>query len=114
MESPNGGEDWRADQVLGEALRRIIERFRPLRVYLFGSRAWGRVRRDSDYDLLVVVDDSADERRLAGEMTMALWGLPAAFDILVRTRSWWEEWSDTPCSLEEQIAEEGVVLYDAA
>jgi predicted nucleotidyltransferase len=108
------GIDWRADPVLAEARRRIVEGFRPSRIYLFGSRAWGTVRAESDYDLLVVVHQGEDERRLAGRMSMALWGLDAAFDIIVRTRSWWDTWSDTPCSLEERIATEGVVLHDAA
>ncbi|MBN1773706.1 MAG: nucleotidyltransferase domain-containing protein [Deltaproteobacteria bacterium] len=95
-------------------MRRIIERFHPRRIYLFGSRAWGTATSGSDYDLLVVVDQDRDERRLAGRMGMALWGLPAAFDIVVRTWDWWQAWSDTPCSLEERISSEGVVLHDAA
>lgn len=102
------------DPVLAEAKRRIVERFKPTRIYLFGSRAWGKPHADSDYDLLVLVDRVADERRLAGEMSMALWGLSGAFDIIVRTCEWWDEWCDTPCSLEEQIATEGVILHDAA
>ena len=93
---------------------RIVEGFHPTRIYLFGSRAWGTPGRDSDYDLLVVVDDDQDERRVAGRMALALWGVRAAFDIVVRTRSWWAEWSDTPCSLEERISTEGVVVHDAA
>jgi predicted nucleotidyltransferase len=105
---------WRDDAVLAEACRRIAAAVRPARIYLFGSRAWGRPGPDSDYDLLVVVSDAgADERRLQGHIATALWGLPAAFDVLVRTRAWWDEWSDTPCSLEERIANEGIVLQDA-
>ena len=33
----------------------------PDSIYLFGSRAWGEPREDSDYDLLVIVPES-DER----------------------------------------------------
>ena len=106
-------QDWRRDPVLAEAVRRIVGDFHPGRIYLFGSRAWGEPGRDADYDLLVVVDDGVDERRAQGRIATSLWGLTAAFDVIVRTRSWWETWSDTPCSLEEQIATEGVVLHDA-
>lgn len=36
---------------------RIVERLRPRKVVLFGSQASGRATRDSDIDLLVVLDD---------------------------------------------------------
>jgi predicted nucleotidyltransferase len=101
------------DPILAEARRRLVNDFQPLRIILFGSRAWGRPRRESDYDLMVIVRDPDDERALAGRMRVALWGLPAAFDIVVRDRSWWEEWADTPCSLEDRIAHEGVLIHDA-
>jgi predicted nucleotidyltransferase len=49
------------------ALRVIVDRLveglnslnKPFRIYLFGSRAEGRARPDSDFDLLVAFDDRA-------------------------------------------------------
>ena len=76
------------DPILAAAVQRIVDRFRPLRIYLFGSRAWRQPRRDSDDDLLVIVEDGQDELHLAAEMQLALRGLPAPCDIVVRTRSW--------------------------
>jgi hypothetical protein len=37
----------------------VVEYFKPQRVILFGSRARGEATRDSDIDLLVVVDDDS-------------------------------------------------------
>ena len=49
---------------LAEIVRRLIEAYRPLRLYLFGSHARGEAGADSDYDLLLVVpDDASPERR---------------------------------------------------
>ena len=45
------------DPALAEIVRRLIETYRPLRVYLFGSRARSSATADSDYDLMVVVPD---------------------------------------------------------
>lgn len=38
----------------------IAHRFRPLKIYLFGSFATGRATRESDVDLLVVMPDGTD------------------------------------------------------
>ena len=38
----------------------LVEAFHPERIYLFGSFARGDTTPDSDYDLLLVVPDSAD------------------------------------------------------
>jgi uncharacterized protein len=42
----------------------VVEYFRPQRVILFGSRARGEATRDSDIDLLVVVDDDTPLEKL--------------------------------------------------
>jgi predicted nucleotidyltransferase len=46
-------------RVPRDLLEPVVEHFKPQRVILFGSRARGEARRDSDIDLLVVVDDDA-------------------------------------------------------
>ncbi|PYO54511.1 MAG: hypothetical protein DMD83_22120, partial [Candidatus Rokuibacteriota bacterium] len=45
------------DRTLVEIVRRLVEAYRPDRIYLFGSRARGTAGAESDYDLLVVVPD---------------------------------------------------------
>src|SRR6266403_1857798 len=47
-----------------DLLDRVVEYFRPQRVILFGSRARGEATRDSDIDLLVVVDDDTPPEKL--------------------------------------------------
>jgi predicted nucleotidyltransferase len=52
------------DPVLAGVVRRLLEAYRPERIYLFGSVAREEAGPDSDYDLLVVVpDDAPPERR---------------------------------------------------
>jgi predicted nucleotidyltransferase len=45
-------------------LDRIVSRWRPKQVWLFGSRARGDSTPESDWDLFVVVDDNADDEVL--------------------------------------------------
>lgn len=43
---------------------RLVERYDPEEIWLFGSRAEGRARPDSDWDLLVVLPDDVPPARL--------------------------------------------------
>ena len=51
-------------RVPRDLLDPVVEYFKPQRVILFGSRARGEATRDSDIDLLVVVDDDAPPEKL--------------------------------------------------
>ena len=46
-----------SDAALSEVVRRLVEAYRPERIYLFGSVARGDAGPDSDYDIMVVVPD---------------------------------------------------------
>ncbi len=45
-----------ADQKLAEIVRRLVDAYQPLHIYLFGSRARGDFGPDSDIDILVDFD----------------------------------------------------------
>lgn len=70
---------------LPEVVDRIVRHFHPLRIILFGSHARGTARPDSDLDLLVVMAQAPDKRRLAIEIRRVLNGVPVSKDIVVTT-----------------------------
>ena len=72
--------DW-----LPTIVERIVRRFDPVRIILFGSYARGEARPDSDLDLLVVLPQTADRRRAAVEIMRSLGDLPVSKDIIVST-----------------------------
>ena len=87
----------RADPALARLLAAVVQELAPVEVWLFGSRAEGRARADSDYDLLVVLPNDAPAESL--DMVRAWWlgsrvGVPA--DIV-------------PCTKREFDEEKGVV-----
>jgi len=70
---------------VNEAIRRITARFNPLRIIIFGSRARGTARFDSDLDLLVVLPKVENKRHTTVEILRALNGLPVSKDVVVTT-----------------------------
>jgi uncharacterized protein len=101
-----------ADPTLIEITRRLVETYRPERIYLFGSRARGTGGADSDYDLLVVVpDDVSPALRRSARAYEALWGLPTCGDILVWTRTAFAERLHLRASLPSTVEREGRLLY---
>jgi predicted nucleotidyltransferase len=100
------------DPVLNEILSRLVPEFSPTRIYLFGSRAKGNERPDSDYDLLLVVK-SSDRGRL-GRMDQArdvLRGIKAGADVFVYTQAEFDEWKDEFSSIPETAVNTGMELH---
>lgn len=73
-------EEW-----LPAVVERVVERFDPLRVILFGSLARGEMKYDSDIDLLVVFDEVElkNKRELAVDIRRAIAGVPVPVDVVV-------------------------------
>lgn len=100
--------------ALAEILRRLVDAYQPLRVYLFGSVARGEAGPDSDYDLLLVVpDDSPPERRRSRLAYEVLWGAPGAADVLVWTESRFASRVHVVTSLPAVVLREGKLLHAA-
>lgn len=74
-----------ADAAIQTMVDRIVQRFHPLRVILFGSHARGSAVPESDVDLLVVLSEVVDKRRTTVEIRRALGDLPVSKDIIVTT-----------------------------
>ena len=91
---------------------RIVERFHPVRVILFGSRARGTHMPDSDVDLLVVMAEGADKRRTAVEIRRSLSDLPVCKDIIVTTPDEIARRGDLPGSVLRPALREGQIVYE--
>ncbi|MGQ9589472.1 MAG: nucleotidyltransferase domain-containing protein [Planctomycetota bacterium] len=103
-----------SDPVLAEIVRRLVEAYRPERVYLFGSKARGDEGPDSDYDLLVVVPDDASAERADSKLAYCvLWGTPVGADVVVWQKSRFERRAHVVASLPATVLREGKLVYAA-
>lgn len=102
------------DPKLKEIVDRLVEAYRPERIYLFGSHARGDAGPDSDFDILVLVpDDAAAERRRSRLAYEVLRGTGVAADVVVWTRGYFERRRQVPASLSATVAREGKLLHVA-
>lgn len=101
------------EAILDEMVRRIVERFRPQRIILFGSRARGDATTDSDYDLLIIAPSSQERWRRAVPVYDALMGLRVGKDIVWWTEDEIEKWRTVRNHFISSAMREGVVLYEA-
>lgn len=100
------------DARFAEIVRRLVEAYRPERIYLFGSTARGDAGPDSDYDLLVVVpDDAAPEGRDCDLGYRVLRGTGASVDVIVWTRSAFERRKHVVTSLPATVLREGSLIH---
>ena len=102
------------DLLLAEMVTRIRTVARPDRIILFGSRARGTERPESDYDLLVILPSCQPRYRRASRFYTALADLPVEVEVLVYTPAEAQEWSVVPEAFVTTAVREGRVLYERA
>ncbi len=106
------------EQGQSQRLRAIVETIvqvaRPERVILFGSRARGMARSESDYDFLVVVRGIRNERVVSRRIYRALLDrkVGAAVDVVVVNTGTLEQHRESPFYIYRQALQEGRVFYD--
>lgn len=100
-------------EMIREYAWRIARAFRPERILLFGSYAYGDPTVDSDVDLLVIMNTSLRPVDQAVSIREAA-PPPFPLDLLVRTPSQVAERLALGDRFIHEIVDRGIVLYDAA
>lgn len=103
-----------SEEILRSLTRLLVDRFGARRVVLFGSRARGDARPDSDFDIFVEMDskERPPERnaRILAAIGMRPWGL----DLVVYTPEEVARVRRIPGTLLSIIEAEGRILHEAA
>jgi predicted nucleotidyltransferase len=95
-------------------LARVIDRWQPLQIWLFGSRARGAARPDSDWDLLAIVPDCPDPADFDDPLTV--WRVKrepgVSSDLVVYRASDFEADKTVPNTLAYSTKLDGVLVYE--
>jgi len=100
--------------TIEEIVRRIVRAADPWKIVLFGSRARGDNRAESDIDLLVIADSSLPRHLRAVPLYAALVGLPVEVDteVMVYTPTEVTQWQGVQSAFVTTALREGRVLYE--
>jgi predicted nucleotidyltransferase len=100
-----------AQRQIQEIVNRIVERFHPEQIILFGSQARGDAGPDSDVDLLVVMPVEGSKREKQLEIRMALHDIHVPKDVIVSTPEEFAWRKEIVGTIERPAARQGKVLY---
>lgn len=99
------------DKKLEEIIKRILQVIIPDKIILFGSRARGEAKEDSDYDLLIIKSGIENRRKLTKNIYLNL-NLPISVDIIVQTPEGIEENKKRFYSVIKEAINEGKIVYE--
>jgi predicted nucleotidyltransferase len=100
------------DDLVRGIVRRIVDTAQPEKVVLFGSRARGDARPDSDFDVLVIKQSDEPRYRRSIPLYVALADLPVEVEVMVYTPEEVEEWSEVPQAFVTTALREGATIYE--
>jgi len=101
-----------SDDLVRDIVRRIVQTAQPDKIILFGSRARGDARPDSDFDVLVIKESSEPGYRRDAPLYSALAGLPVEVDVLVYTPEEVADWAQVPQAFVTTATREGKTIYE--
>lgn len=99
-------------EVIDEVKNRLVKAYDPLAIYLFGSYAWGTPTKDSDLDLLIIVEKSDEKsyrRPIPGQQV--LFGLGISKDLIIYTKEEFDRYSTDVTTLCHKIEKDGRIIY---
>ena len=99
------------ENVLRDIVRRLVAAIDPDRIILFGSRARGDAKPDSDVDLLLIKASNEPPHRRVIKAYRALMGIGIPKDILWRTPEEIANWAAVPTYVTTAALREGRLLY---
>ncbi len=97
---------------ISQAIDKLIQKFHPQKIILFGSHARGIADDKSDVDLLIISPFEGKRRKVLVEMDRSLRGIGFALDLILLTPDEFERDREIPGTIARPAAREGKILYE--
>ena len=91
-----------------------LKKYKPEKIILFGSYAWGKPKKDSDIDILIIKKTKKNHYKRIPEAKKYLHGIDHAFDILVMNPEEVKKRLSLGDFFIEEIIKKGKILYESA
>lgn len=99
-------------KVLKKAIKSIVDTANPDKIILFGSRAKGTAKKDSDYDFLVLKNRVSNKRKLGQKIYMNFDSIGAPVDLIVEETAVYEKHKNKSYKMYNEISNDGAVVYE--
>lgn len=97
-----------------EAKQKLVNEFKPKKIYIFGSYAWGNPTEDSDLDMMIITEECDNRLTEMRRAIRALRGVGFSKDIIVESEAEFIEKSLDITKIENEIFNRGYLLYENA
>lgn len=101
--------------ISNELKKEIVDRIRsvstPIKIFLFGSYAYGDPNPESDLDIAVICKTAISKSKESVIIRKALKGILHSIDVIVIAPDEFDYYSHEAGSIFKTIAEKGVLIY---
>jgi uncharacterized protein len=97
---------------INEVVSRIVEKFNPYKIILFGSYANGYPSENSDLDLLIIQDTNLPLYKRGMDIRLSLIGTMIPIDLLIFTKSEFNEQMANSYSFINTALKNSKILYE--
>ena len=98
--------------VKNQIKERLLSKFDPEKIIIFGSQAHGTADSRSDIDILVISSLTEDRFDMMNKMSSLLIKLNYAFDVIILTEEEFERDKKYPGTIARYATKDGIILYE--
>lgn len=99
-------------EKIEEVVHRIVSKFNPEKIILFGSNVTGKINKDSDLDLIIIQDSDIPVHQRGFDIRMSLLGTKIPLDILIYTNEEFNQEKANQFSFINSILKNSKLLYE--